>query len=103
MAWTAITVETIRGTMTLPELDALFAASGDWHSQPIVTSKITNTVAEVRGYIAANDGSVTLGTAGTIPDSLMEPTLAIIRYRILTCFPELKTTISEDRSDRNLL
>lgn len=95
MAWRSLTIDDVRSAMNGAELDALFAAAGDWTLSPDIANVLVNTASEIRGHIAAQPKNE-LGPDGTVPGGLVQTALAIVRFRILTSFPGLGDTVLTD-------
>lgn len=98
MAWNTITIDDVKGVVSASEYSGITTASlpeGKTGTQ-IVEEVISNAIAEARGYIAAEAANV-LGVAGTVPDELRITVLVIIRYRIFTRLPKMKSLLDDLR------
>lgn len=96
MAWIAITEEFVKTRITGPELAAMKTAAlaaGQVDPLPEIISK---TVNEWRGKLRRYH---TLGAGATVPDELEIHVLAMIRYRLITRLPGLKSLLDENRKD----
>lgn len=96
MPWQIITETDIRDRLSGPELAAyksVALATGQTDPLPGI---ITQTVDEVRGYIAAA-GTVALGEGTTIPSKLVSAASAIVRWRLITRLPLNSAALLETR------
>lgn len=98
MAWVSITSADVERKLAADEFSAISEASlpDGVTAADIIAAEITQTVAEVRGYVAGNKSNI-LGEAGTIPDELMEAALVILRYKVFTRLPAMKALLDELR------
>ena len=86
MAWITLTEDNVRERLSWPELSAFKT----WHlkagQDDPVPETIVRVVNEVRGYVSGCARNV-LGPAGTIPDSLADAALSLMRWRLATRLP----------------
>lgn len=93
--WITITESDIERRLTGGEFTAVReAALSDGQPDPL-PEEIASAVRRVRGSVAACSKN-SVGPDGTIPDELEDAFLAILRYKLLTRFPEIGL-ISQDR------
>lgn len=97
MAWIAITEADVQSRVAGAELTAFKnAAKASGQADP-VAELISQTVDEVRGYIAACSRN-TLEEGQKVPSKLKSATLALIVYRINTRLP---IAVTQERRDEN--
>lgn len=97
MAWIAITEADVQSRLAGAELTAFKnAAKASGQADP-VAELISQTVDEVRGYIAACSRN-TLEAGQKVPSKLKSATLALIVYRINTRLP---IAVTQERRDEN--
>lgn len=98
MAWTSITIETLKTRNAGAEVEALrSAALADGQADP-VPEIIQMVVDEVRGYIAA--ANVSLGEGATIPSKLLLAAINRIRFEAATRMPG-GSLLDDDRRSSN--
>lgn len=91
MAWRRITVEDITSALSSAEIDAF----GESWPSDTASANIDEVTAYVRGVIRSSPHAATLGPEGTLPDSLILPTVDYLRFRLLTRFD---LTVNEART-----
>lgn len=100
MAWNTITADALKseGVISASEYASVSTASlPDGVSGPqVVAEVISNAIVETRGYIAANSENI-LGVEGTVPDELRASVLIIVRHRVFTRLPKMKTLLDDLR------
>lgn len=97
MAWIAITEADVQSRLAGAELTAFKnAAKASGQADP-VAELISQTVDEVRGYIAACSRN-TLEEGQKVPSKLKSATLALIVYRMITRLP---IDVSQERREEN--
>lgn len=93
--WITITEDNIERRFTGGEFTAVReAALSDGQDDPL-PEELASAIRRVRGSVAACTRN-SVGPDGTIPDELEDALLAILRYKLLTRFPEIGL-ISQDR------
>lgn len=95
MAWRAITVDDVQAGMSGQEVRQLqnkFLADGQVDPVGPIISAVTD---EVRGFVETA-GTYTIGSAGTVPDRLVNATVDIVRFQLLLRIPNA-TQMTEDR------
>ncbi len=104
MTWEVLTTEDVLNQFTVAEASAIRSTmgSGSGSGLPFVNidDKVIRVVDEVRGYIAA--GGYALDETSdprTIPLSLFEDAIAIVRWRLLIVLPAFKQLQTEERHD----
>ena len=98
MPWQTITEDDVRARLSGPELAAYKTAALATSQTDPLPEVISQTVAEVRGYIAACERN-TLEEGETVPSKLVSATVAIIRYRLITRLPLNAASLLETRRD----
>lgn len=83
MPWITLTPADVAGTLLAPEAAALSAHLLAPGAADPVPAALSDTIAEVHGYIAARSGCA-VGELGTLPSELKASALAIARWRLLT-------------------
>jgi len=86
MSWITITETDLKTRIDPSELAAYRAAATDGGQADPVTGLIASVTDLVRGYAGVR---YALGAGNTIPERLLDTTLSIIRYRIITRIPGL--------------
>jgi len=102
MTWEVLTSEDVLAQFTIAEASAVrsLQGSGSGSGQPFenIDAKVIRVIDEVRGYITA--GGYALDTTSdprTIPISLFEDAIAIVRWRILIALPSFRQLQTEER------
>lgn len=97
MSWNTLSVAQAlaEGGFSAAEKSALDAQAGA--SAGTLSDTLTNIIQTVRGVILA--AGTELGASGTIPDSLRMDVVALVRWRWLIAFPQLKALQTQDRKD----
>lgn len=96
MAWIAITEHYVKTRLAGAELNALkTAALAPGQSNPL-TEIIANTVQEWRGKLRRYHA---LETGDTVPEELAIHVLAMIRFRLITRLPGMRSLLDENRKD----
>ena len=102
MTWEVLTTEDVLNQFTVAEASAIRSTmgSGSGSGLPFVNidDKVIRVVDEVRGYISA--GGYALDETSdprTIPLSLFEDAIAIVRWRLLITLPAFKQLQTEER------
>lgn len=95
MSWATLSVAQVlaEGGFSSSEKSALDANAGA--GAGTLSDTLTNVISTIRGIISATGG--TLGSAGTIPDSLRMHAVALVRWRWLIAFPALRQYQTEER------
>ena len=93
MAWTTVSEADILGKLSEDELAIYRSTQADPESTDPLSDIISRVVSEVRARIAANAAN-TLDDGETVPSSVVDHLLAVVRYRLLTRLP---IRVSEDR------
>jgi phage gp36-like protein len=95
MAWVIITADDVKTRLSGPEHSALTtAALAAGQSNPL-PDLISQTVAEIRGYVAACERN-RLEEGEKIPSKLVGAALALIRYHLATRLP-VKGLLTDER------
>lgn len=95
MAWITLTETNLGERLAAAELAALqTAATGSFGNT--VPDVLDSVIAEVRGRIAAYGGN-RLGPSGTIPEELKATALAIVRWRVLSRLPGMRSLQDDAR------
>lgn len=94
MPWSTIESDAILEEFSPQERSALLAIQGDSDNLPGILERV---IKNARGAVEAS--GVTLGEAGTIPDVLESAVVDIVRWRLLTSYPQLKALQTKDRKD----
>lgn len=94
MAWIEITEANVRTRLSGPELAALKTAALAAGQGSPLAELVAQTVAQVRGYVAA--GGFSLEAGQTIPARLELATLNLIRFELATRLP-VASLLTEDR------
>ena len=97
MAWIEVTLDHLKGKLTGPEVSALQTAALAEGQQDPIPEETERVVREVRGYVAACKQNV-IAPGITIPEELLDATLAILVVRINTRLPS-KVLLTEERMD----
>lgn len=107
MSWRAITEADVLTVISAPELEAFrSAALGDGQADP-VEAVITQTTADVQGYVGANRAN-RVGPAGTIPETLLQTALDYMLLKIMSrsagviIDPEGARKAAGERAERRL-
>jgi hypothetical protein len=97
--WRAVTEADISTRLSGKELIAYRnAALGPGEVDPIA-SLITTVTNKVRGYIAGNPDNA-LGPVGTLPESLIDTTLALLVIRVMSrCYGEILDPSGQRKTD----
>jgi hypothetical protein len=100
MSWEQLTTEDVLNQFTISEAAAIRQAQGSGTGSGFpfsnIDTKVGFVIDEVRGYIAA--GGYTLDVIdNTIPLSLFEDAIAIVRWRLLIALPSLRQLQTEER------
>ena len=102
MTWAVLTTEDVLNQFTVAEASAIrsLQGSGSGSGQPFenIDAKVIHVIDEVRGYIAA--GGYALDETSdprTIPLSLFEDAISIVRWRYLISVPRFQQLQTEER------
>jgi hypothetical protein len=93
MSWLTITAADIAPHLSDDELVALHRATDTTGEPDPVSVIIAQVIPRIRRAVSKGGG--TLGAGATIPDELLDSTIAIIRHRLLSGIPG--GIINEDR------
>lgn len=96
MAWQTLTASDVKASLSGPELTAFSAAALASGQKDPLPGIISQTVEEVRGYIAAN-ASHALEAGETIPKKLVRAAAVLCRYRLITRLPLNSDALLEQR------
>lgn len=95
--WISITTDSVSQKLTDPEISAV----DTYHTSPGQPSPLTETVdgvvKEVRGYIQACAKNTLNDDDDTIPDSLEETALILVRHRLSSRLPDCGILVTDDR------
>jgi len=91
MAWRAPTTDDLKLSVSETELDAYSSAATQ--SSETAEGLVKRGADMVRGYLRSN-GSVKLGPAGTVPDSLIAP---LMDYLCVDVIKRVPVGVSDDR------
>ncbi len=80
--WRAITVADIKGQLSAREFTAVYQNGTEPGDTDPTTGIITSVVDFVRGAIASHRPNI-LGAVSTVPETLVDPTVAIIVWRLM--------------------
>jgi hypothetical protein len=92
MSWRAPTESDLSGSISAAEIAAYRAAAVDSSQGDPVTAQLASVLDLVRGYCRA--GSVAMGPAGTIPETLIRPAMDYLAVDVVKRLPR---GVSEDR------
>jgi len=84
MPWITVTEDHLLRVISSGELEALRSKATAPGQDDPVTAVIASTCLEVQGYVGAR---YPVGQAGTVPEQLLNATVAIARWRLLTRLP----------------
>lgn len=98
MPWITPTESDLLNRLSAPELAAYRAAALKADQADPIAHLITGAINEVRGYVAGHHAN-TLGPVGTIPDTLLDATMALAVARIPARLPVPLTDVRKDAKD----
>jgi hypothetical protein len=100
MSWITLTPDSVLSVLSAPERQGITTAAlaEGQTADGLLAVQITETIDEVRGYVAACAGNK-LGPAGTIPPRLRSVTLFLLRYRIFSRVPGLDSLLGKSREE----
>lgn len=97
MSWTTIETSAVKSRLATAELNALRSLQlAEGQADPL-EEVIQRVVQEVRGYVATCPQN-RLSTGQTVPSSLKDAALALIRYRLATRLP-VRSLLTEERKE----
>ena len=96
MSWITLTATNVQSRISGAELAGVNSAAlaAGQTAADVLAAALANVIKEVRGYVGVRN---TLGEGETIPDELENATLAVIRYRLLTRLPNMKSLLDANR------
>lgn len=96
--WITIASADLQQKLTADEFDAVTTVSlpDGVSAATIIADEISRTVSEVRGFVSANKTNV-LGDGETIPGELLDAALCILRHKVFSRLPGMKSLLDEIR------
>ena len=98
MAWITLTAALVQNRLTGAELTAFKGAAkaASQDADTILADAVNAITNQVRGHVAGCKSNI-LGAAGTIPNELEAPALALLRRYLVTRLPGMKALFDELR------